>query len=195
MAQGAGEYVTKELSVATWPDFERLFRTHPCWCMTYHRPHALTEKEKLHSRVESAARNRRQKRGLVENGLAHGILVYVGGEPVGWCSFGLSSELPRIDSYSSYEKLALEDHERLWRITCFVVHHKHRRRGVARAALKAALDSIKEHGGGVVEAYPMMNWGASTDWFGTASMFRREGFKDVAALGRTNVVMQREILP
>jgi ribosomal protein S18 acetylase RimI-like enzyme len=193
MSRVGAEYTTRELSVATWPDFEQLFRTHPCWCMTYHRPHAPTGRDKLHSRIKSSARNRRQKKRLVGTGLSHGILVYVGREPVGWCSYGLSTELPRIDSYRSYNKLALEHHDRLWRISCFVVHHKHRRRGVARAALRAALDSIRKEGGGLVEAYPMIRWGASTDWFGTASMFRREGFKAVASLGRTNVVMRKEI--
>lgn len=186
-------YVTKKLSVDTWPDFERLFRTHPCWCMTYHRSHALTEKEKLHSRVKSAARNRLQKKRLVEAGLAHGILIYAGGEPVGWCSYGLSTELPLIDSYRSYSKLAFEKHMRLWRITCFIVHHKFRRRGIARTALRAALESIRGEGGGLVEAYPLTRWGASADWFGTASMFKREGFEVISNFGSANVVMRKEI--
>jgi GNAT superfamily N-acetyltransferase len=161
--------------------------------MTYHRTHALTEREKLHSRVKSAARNRRQKRRLVEIGLTHGILVYDGGEPLGWCSYGLATELPRIDSYRSYKKLALGNSAKLWRITCFVVHHKHRRRGIARVALRAALEAIRRKGGGLVEAYPMIRWGAGSDWFGTASMFTKEGFKTVAPFGRTNIVMRREV--
>jgi len=193
MAGETARYAAKELSTDTWPDFERLFRTHACWCMTYHRPRALEEKEKLHSRIKSAARNRRQKRGLVESGLAHGILVYDGGEPVGWCSYGLATELPLIDSYRSYKKLAQSTDAKLWRITCFVVHHNHRRRGVARAALRAALEAIRKKGGGTVEAYPMIRWGVGSDWFGTASMFAGEGFKMAAPFGRSNIVMRKEV--
>ena len=193
MATATAGYVTRELSVDTWPDFERLFRTHACWCMTYHRSRALTESERLHSRARSAARNRRQKKRLVETGLSHGILVYDGAEPVGWCSYGLATELPRIDSYRNYKKIVLADNARFWRITCFVVHHRHRRRGIARTALRAALEAIRRKGGGLVEAFPMLRWGAGSDWFGTASMFTKEGFKVFAPFGRTNVVMRKRV--
>ncbi len=41
-----------------------------------------------------------------------------------------------------------------WRIGCIFTGSRHRRRGVARAAVAAALDEIRAAGGGVVEAYP-----------------------------------------
>jgi ribosomal protein S18 acetylase RimI-like enzyme len=104
-------------------------------------------------------RNRRQKKELVEHGLAHGILVYAKGEPVGWCQYGPREELSRIDNKRNYRELSLgTGNENLWRISCFVTDKKHRRRGVASAALAAALESIKSKGGGVVEAYPMIPW-------------------------------------
>jgi ribosomal protein S18 acetylase RimI-like enzyme len=81
----------------------------------------------------------------------------------------------------------------LWRITCFVVDREHRRRGVAGLALKAALEAIRKRGGGVVEAYPIVSWGASSEYHGTASMFRKEGFKIVGRLGIDNVVMRRTV--
>jgi hypothetical protein len=61
-------------------------------------------------------------------------------------------ELPRIDNNPKYRKLASASNKMLWRITCFVVRKKYRRRGVARTALKAALAAIQKQGGGVVEA-------------------------------------------
>lgn len=193
------KYSTKELTRDTLPDFERLFETHPapgaypCWCMHNHRPRPLPENEKLHSGVERAARNRKQKRELVEAGRSHGILVYAKGEPVGWCQYGPKEELPRIDSNSTYRTLALEAPSRLWRITCFVVDRRYRRRGVASIALKAALQAIRRRGGGLVEAYPITRWGAYAEYRGIASMFRKEGFKVVAPLGKSNVVMQEII--
>ena len=193
-------YSTKELSKETLPDFEKLLETHPapgaypCWCMHNHRPRTLPENQRLHSSVKRAARNRQQKRELVESGRSHGILVYAKGELVGWCQYGLREELPRIDSNPTYRSLALEvDKKKMWRITCFVVDRGYRRRGVASAGLKAALAAIRRKGGGLVEAYPIIRWGAYAEYRGTVSMFRKEGFKIVASLGKSNVVMRRTI--
>ncbi len=200
MARVVQGYSTKELTGDTLPDFERLFETHPapgayqCWCTYNHRPRPLPESERLQSSVKRAARNRRQRRELVENGGSHGILVYAKGEPVGWCQYGPEEELPRIDNNRGYRRLAAEgDMNRLWRITCFVVDRRYRKRGVASAALKAALDAIRKKGGGHVEAYPINRWGAYAEYRGTVSMFQKEGFKIVAPFGKSNVVMRRTI--
>ena len=146
----ATEYSTKQLSERTWSDFEHLFETHPapgaypCWCMYCHwrGPEAKGTGD---SRAKLIERNHRKKKTLVKQGRSHGILVYAHGEPVGWCQYGPSQELPRIDNNPWYRKFADGNlHERLWRITCFVVHKKFRRRGVARMALKAALAAIQD---------------------------------------------------
>lgn len=106
-------YKTKELSMETWPDFVRLFSQGSGWdfcqCMHFHRPHSLPKEQWLRSRAERGVRNRRQKRALVEQGCAHGILVYVKGEPVGWCQYGPRDELPRIDNKRIYQGLAPEN--------------------------------------------------------------------------------------
>lgn len=99
-----------------------------------------------------------------------------------------------MDNNLSYQRLALDsDMKRLWRITCFVVDRNHRRRGVASTALKAALEAIRNKGGGIVEAYPIIQWGTHSEYHGTVSMFRKNGFKTVAPFGRSNVVMRRTI--
>lgn len=200
MGPVAPGYSTKELTRETLQDFERLFETHPapgaysCWCMYNHRPRPLPESKKLDSRMESAARNRRKKRELVESGCSHGILVYAKGEPVGWCQYGPKDELPRIDNIRSYRRLVTEGGmNKVWRITCFVVDKKHRKRGLAGVALKAALDAIRKKGGGYVEAYPIIRWGAYSEYRGTVSIFQKEGFKIVAPLGKSNVLMRRAI--
>ena len=90
-------YVTRELSVATYPDFERLAtKQGGCWCTFYQRP-KNSEKKKL-SREERKQVNRKYKRNLVKKGRSHAALVYDGDTPVGWCQYGPSDELPRIDS-------------------------------------------------------------------------------------------------
>ena len=200
MTTAALRYSTKELTKNTLPDFERLFKKHPapgafmCWCMYHQRARPLSASKQPLSRVKRAARNRQQKRELVENGCSHGILVYSKEEPVGWCQYGSKEELPRIDNDRSYRKLDPEgDIRRLWRITCFVVDKKYRKRGVAGAALIAALEAIGNKGGGLVEAYPIIRWGAYREYLGTVSMFKKEGFKIVAPFGKSNVVMRRNI--
>lgn len=200
MPPEALEYFTKELTKDTLPDFERLFEKHPapgafmCWCMYHHRARPLAVSKGRQSRAKRAAKNRREKRELVEDGQTHGILVYSNGEPVGWCQYGPREELPRFDRSRTYRALALEsDTEKLWRITCFVVHTKYRKRGVATAALKAVLEAVRKRGGGLVEAYPIIRWGAYQEYLGTLSMFQKEGFEIVASLGESNVVMRRKI--
>ena len=195
----ATEYSTKQFSERTWSDFERLFETHPapgaypCWCMHCHW-RGPEPKSKGDSRAKLIERNRREKKTLVQQGRSHGILVYAHGEPVGWCQYGPSQELPRIDNNPRYRKFADRDeNERLWRITCFVVHKKFRRRGVARIALKAALAAIQNVGGGLVEAYPIKRWGSYQEWRGTVSMFEKEGFHIVGPLGESNVLMRRTV--
>ena len=193
------ECFTRELSKETLQDFERLFETHPapgaypCWCMHDHVSGRESEPES-ESRAARVERNRQRKKALVESGRAHGILVYAEGEPVGWCQFGLSEELPRIDNNPKYRKLAPANRgKRLWRITCFVVRPKYRGSGVASTALKAALVAIRSRGGGLVEAFPIRRWGAYAEYRGTVSMFEREGFQVVASLGESNVLVRRVV--
>ena len=167
--------------------------------MHHHRSHSLPNNERLHSRAEWAVRNRRDKRELVERGCSNGILVYAKGEPVGWCQYGSKDELPRVDNSRNYRKAAPKGGiERLWRITCFVVDKKYRRRGVASAALEAALEAIRNRGGGLVEAYPVSktDQGPGYMYTGRVTMFERAGFKIAAPFSKgrtTTVVMRRTV--
>lgn len=169
--------------------------------MHFHRSRRLPKNEWLPTRAERGVRNRQQKRDLVENGCAHGILVYAKGKPVGWCQFGPREELPRIDNSRNYPALAPKDTQKLWRITCFAVLKNHRKRGVATAALRAALNAIKKKGGGLVEAYPIARWESyafgNESTHGTVSMFRKQGFKTVAPFATTrfstHVLMRKTV--
>jgi ribosomal protein S18 acetylase RimI-like enzyme len=201
MALEPSSYSTRELSSRTWRDFEKLFgkksKWGGCWCMIFQRPGPLPKSEtrKL-TKEQRVGRDRKDKKELVERGRSHGILVYSDEEPVGWCQYGLKRELPRIDAGRIYTKLTLDNEEgkRLWRITCFWVDRNYRGRGVATASLKAALKSIKKKGGGLVEAYPAIRKGFPADWFGTVSMFKKEGFKFVAPFGKSNVLVRKTII-
>lgn len=193
-------YTTRELSATTYPDFEQLAAKGgrgSCWCTAYQRtrPH-----RKNLSREARKQLNRKFKGMLVKEGRSHAALVYDGEIPVGWCQYGTQDELPRIDEWRAPSRLAYQPpsgEEKLWRITCFYVDRKYREKGVAKAALRAALSSIQSRGGGVVEAYPVVSMKTVANpemlWFGTPSMFEKEGFRRVAPLGRSLVLMRKTI--
>lgn len=189
-------FATKELAPETYNDFASLaVKQGSCWCTYYQReklPRGL-------SAVEWKRANRMDKERFVREGKAHAILVYDGSTPVGWCQYGTREELPRIDAGRFYRKLEKPKGQRLWRITCFFVDRRYRRKGVAKAGLAGALASIERQGGGVVEAYPVVSKGMTAVpewmWFGVPSMFRLEGFKTVAKLGTSRVLMQKRIPP
>ncbi|WP_367650103.1 GNAT family N-acetyltransferase [Nocardioides sp. zg-1230] len=140
-------YTTRLLAPDTWDDFAALVEANNgvwggCWCMGFH-PEGLGGTSEEHR----AAKEKHTREGTV-----HQVLVYDGDQAVGWCQFGSPAELPHIKNPKAYEK-DLEELPR-WRIGCIFTGSKHRERGVARAAVTAVLEEIRQRGGGVVEAYP-----------------------------------------
>lgn len=185
-------YQVRALNETTWPDFERLVERHNgvwggCWCMSFH-PEGV-------GHTKTAAQNRAEKERRVREGRAHAALVYDGETCVGWCQFGSTDELPRIKHLRAYlEGLsALPD----WRITCFFVDSKYRRRGVASAALGGALEEIARLGGGTVESYPEDVEGRSVSgsflYNGTVSMFESHGFERIRRLGKHHWVVAKVV--
>lgn len=71
---------------------------------------------------------------------------------MGWCQYGTPGELPNIKNAKAYERELINPPD--WRIGCIFTGKGYRRIGVARAAVAAVLDVIKQAGGGWVEAYP-----------------------------------------
>jgi GNAT superfamily N-acetyltransferase len=191
-------YITRELNARTLSDFELLAaKQGECWCMFYQRPRPVGRGL---SSVQRKALNRRDKARLVRGGHAHAILVYEGKAPVGWCQYGPREELPRVDAGRGYRKVGPPaGEERVWRITCFFVDRDHRGKGVATIGLRAALESIKKRGGGIVEAFPVVSQRMAAvpewRWFGTKRMFEREGFAAVAPLGTSGLLMRKTIRP
>jgi acetyltransferase (GNAT) family protein len=186
-----GFYV-RPLDETTWSDFARLVDSHNgvwggCWCMSFHAEGV--------GRAKTAAQNRSEKECRVREGRAHAALVYDGPACVGWCQFGPTDELPRIKRRRAYldDLGALPD----WRITCFFVGSKHRRRRVASTALEGALDEIARLGGGTVESYPEDTEGRSTSssflYNGTVSMFESHGFERARRLGKHHWVVTKVV--
>lgn len=141
----ATRLTTKVLSKRTWSDFEELFAAGTGWgrcaCLF-----ALDAKRATRGGTWADQRevNLGTMRGLVDEGRAHGVLVYDEGTPIGWCQFVAQPHLRARDETTA---------EANWFITCFVVEPVRRGRGVTAVALRAAISAIARRGGGVVEGW------------------------------------------
>lgn len=185
-------YRTQLLTTETWPDFAAVVEANNgvwggCWCMGFHP-------EGLNTTVKGA--NHAAKRALVDRGEVHQVLVYDGGECVGWCQYGSPAELPNIKNPKAYAKEV--DREPAWRIGCIFTGTGHREQGVARTAVAAVLDEIARAGGGVVEAYPEQVEGRAPQrgaYFhtGPESLYASFGFVRDRQIAKWRWVMRVEI--
>jgi GNAT superfamily N-acetyltransferase len=187
-------FTTQALGPDTWEAFAALAERHNgvwggCWCTWFH----TFEAEKSHT-VDG---NRALKEQLVREGKAHAALVFDGDVAVGWCEYGTPEELPNIYHRKEYEEGL--DRPPAYRLTCFFVDKRYRRRGVAEVALRGALGLIAEAGGGDVEGYPHDIEGKKTSasflYNGTRTMFERAGFAFDRAKGKKNCVMRTTVAP
>ncbi|MDH2900900.1 MAG: hypothetical protein PXY39_07990 [archaeon] len=97
-------YTTRELSVETYPDLEKLAaKQGGCWCTAYQRTKPLRTNL---SREARKPVNRKFKAKLVSEDRSHAALVYEGEIPVGWCQYGTDDALPSIDAWRNYRKIA-----------------------------------------------------------------------------------------
>ena len=125
--------------------------------------------------------NRAALRSLVESGNPPGLLGYVDGRPVAWCS------VARRDEYAALEPVwgpapgeAVDPS--VWAVACFFVAEPFRRQGVMRPLLEAAVAFARDRGAKAVEGYPVEPAGELSDplgFTGVASVFRKVGFAEV----------------
>ncbi len=124
--------------------------------------------------------------------LPFGLLAYDGKQPIGWCSIAPRAEFPRLETSRI---LAAVDNEPVWSITCFYIAKAYRRRGISVKLLERAADFVREHGGSVIEGYPIepdrANYPAVYAWIGLANAFRAAGFSEVARRSPTRPIMRK----
>lgn len=146
--RGAGQppvFTAKELSRATFADFETLFAEGTGWgrCACLFALDA-TRSTRKGTWADQRAVNLRTMRGLVEEGRSQGVLVYGDRLPVGWCQFVPKDQVRFANVASS---------DAAWFVTCFVIDPRYRGLGVTGVALRAAIDAIRRRGGGLVEGH------------------------------------------
>ena len=181
----------RPLTPRSWHDFERLFGKRGacggCWCMWWRLTRSEFEKRK-------GEKNRRAMRKLVESGEVPGLLAYADGEPVAWCSVAPRERFPAL---ARSRVLAPIDDRPVWSVVCFFVRRDLRGHGLTVALLRAAKDHVREHGGKIIEGYPVEPKSGTTApvfaFTGLASSFRRAGFREVARRSPTRPIMRRHL--
>ncbi len=131
-------------------------------------------------REERGEGNRRALQRYVGGGHVPGLLAYDGPRPVGWVAVEPRESYVRL---AASRDLAPVDAAPVWSITCFFVARSHRRRGVTRLLVKAAVAHARAGGATLLEAYPREpgeTSAAPSLYTGVASTFRALGFEEVA---------------
>ncbi|MBW3609751.1 MAG: GNAT family N-acetyltransferase, partial [Actinobacteria bacterium] len=104
-------------------------------------------------------------------------VAYLDGEAVGWVGVAVRTDTPRLVNSRTIPSV---DDLPVWSIGCFRVRPGFRRRGVARALLKAVVVAARDARAPAVEAYPIDPEGRRVEvgagFVGIASMFDAAGF-------------------
>jgi GNAT superfamily N-acetyltransferase len=179
-----------------WADLEAFFGNTACWCQ-YWRLSASAYGRVSHDQLvaHKFAERKNQLRAQLERPTPPGMLAYVEGELAGWCGLGPRREMERL--VRSRTIPAVDDRP-VWSIVCFLVRAGYRRRGVARALLRGAIDCARAHGAPALEAYPVDPAGkrinTSFAYVGTVHMFEQAGFRRVVETAARSAGLPRWLM-
>jgi len=185
----AAHFEYHPLTKARWSDFEELFGSNGacggCWCMFWRLPRKQFDAQKGDG-------NRGTMKALVESGAIPGLLGYLDGRPVGWCSLAPREHYPAL---SRSRVLQPVDDQPCWSVSCLFVHRSYRNKGVATQLLRAAIDYVKDKGVRFLEGYPVEPKGdkpipAAFAWTGVPKVFAANGFSEAARRSPIRPIMR-----
>jgi GNAT superfamily N-acetyltransferase len=145
-----------------------------CYCHYYQVPKSIRWASL------SAPQNRTAMQARIEVGEMEGFLAYEGGEVIGWVNAQPRHKLPHCFARLSISPtpLACAPFEAA-AIVCFVIAPTQRRRGIARALLRGALESFTTRGFKLVDGFPFKSGGselAADHYHGPLPIFLDAGF-------------------
>ncbi|HTA00227.1 MAG TPA: GNAT family N-acetyltransferase [Streptosporangiaceae bacterium] len=119
-------------------------------------------------------------RGLCEREPGPGVLAFVDGEVVGWCSIAPKATYRALVNSRTIPHV---DDGDAWSAVCFVVRTGFRRRGLMHELLDGAVEHARVGGAIVIEGYPVEPDGDRVDqtaaYVGTVGLFEAHGFERV----------------
>jgi GNAT superfamily N-acetyltransferase len=131
---------------------------------------------------------------LVDSGRVPGLLGYVKGKPVAWCSM---EERERISGLARSRIFAPVDDEPVWSIVCLFIDRGHRGRGLSKRMITAAARYAKTRGASIVEAYPVepkkIPMPAVFAYPGIASAYFAAGFREAARRSETRPIVRKRL--
>jgi GNAT superfamily N-acetyltransferase len=164
------------LTPERWADLDLLFGEHGayggCWCMWWR----LTSQQ-FQKQVGRA--NKVAFKKIVDSGEIPGILVYVRGQPAGWCSLGPREQFGRLERSPVLKKV---DDRRVWSLVCYYVDKLYRRQRLMEQLTVAAIEYAESQGAGILEAYPVEMAGRfkpAQAYTGVAPVLRKLGFVEI----------------
>jgi GNAT superfamily N-acetyltransferase len=169
-------------------------RASHCWCLS----HRIGAEEIGELGGTGPDQREQAMRRLCEREHPPGVVTYLDGEPVGWCSIGPRSEIPRL---AASKLIRPVDDVPVWSIICVIVRSGYRKSGVTAAMLEGAVEYARSKGAPAVEAHPVDPPGRmdlTMAFVGTKSMFERAGFEvvgvtDAVASKMPRLVMRRDL--
>ncbi|HOP06219.1 MAG TPA: GNAT family N-acetyltransferase [candidate division Zixibacteria bacterium] len=137
--------------------------------------------------------NKRAIKKIILSGEIPGLLAYDGDEPVAWCSVGPRERYSRLMRSRTLKPI---DDQPVWSIVCLYVKKSRRDQGVGTQMLGAASEYAASQGVAIIEGYPnepKNKWADAFLYTGTASAFRKAGFKKVAQPSPTRLIMRKQL--
>jgi predicted GNAT family acetyltransferase len=125
-------------------------------------------------------------RSRVADGGPVGILGYLEGEPVAWCSIAPRPTYRRLGGPDDFADAP----DKVWSLVCFFVKRQLRGRGATEQLLMAAIEEARRSGAKIVEAYPVDPQSPSYRFMGFVDTFRRADFKEVGTAGLRRHVLR-----
>jgi GNAT superfamily N-acetyltransferase len=127
---------------------------------------------------------------LVRRDTPIGVLAYLDGEPVGWCSIAPRASYAALELYRALPRV---DEAPVWAVVCFFVDRHVRRGGATLSLLEAAVAYARSSGTDVVEGYPVEPGPRLYTYMGWPATFLRAGFHDVTPRGQGRLVMRYDL--
>jgi GNAT superfamily N-acetyltransferase len=171
-----------------WKDFEELFGERGacagCWCMWWRLKRSEFDRNK-------GAKNKAAMNKIVRSGQIPGILGYLEGKPVAWCSVGPRETYPTLGRSRVLKRI---DDKPVWSVVCLFIAKPFRQKGVSVEMLKGAVEHAKRNGAEIVEGYPVQpkkgSWPDAFLYVGLPSAFKRAGFKEAHRPSRARSIMR-----